>query len=396
MTTRTFRLPGEIQFGKGVSHRVADEVIRLGGKRVLLVTDPGVIAAGIAGPVEIALLTAGVPVVVYSDVSPNPRDTEVQAAADLALLSNADIIVVVGGGSPIDLAKAVAGIATNGGKPQDWIAPRPFTKTPLPIIAIPTTAGTGSEVTRSSVINDTERQIKISLRDSQIAPKVALVDPELTYSLPSALTASTGMDALTHAIEAYTGRLATPITDALALQAMKMIAASLPKAVADGSNHDARETMMMASVIAGMAFSNSDVASVHCIAEAIGGRYDTPHGVANSLFLALSLRLQRGSRAGYATPRSQSRSEPPMPSQSTADAAMAGSRYLVELGRTSVFRLCSRSPGSRRTTSPGSLPPQQPISPTAATPATCAKTITSPSSSKHGPRNASPPVSEGC
>ncbi len=333
VSARTFRLPGEIQFGNGVSQRVAEEVARLGGKRVLLITDPGVIAAGISAPIEAKLERAGLPVIVFADVSPNPRDTEVQAAVDRSMLVHADLIVAVGGGSPIDLAKAVAGIATNGGTPQDWVAPRPFSKLPLPIIAIPTTAGTGSEVTRSSVINDTERQIKISLRDSAIAPKVALVDPELTYSLPAALTASTGMDALTHAIEAYTGRLATPITDALALQAMKMIAANLPIAVADGGNREAREAMMMASVIAGMAFSNSDVAAVHCIAEAIGGRYDTPHGVANSLFLPYlfaynaEIAPERHAQVAVALGAADA-------SQATADAALAGSRYLVELGRS--------------------------------------------------------------
>jgi alcohol dehydrogenase len=197
----------------------------------------------------------------------------------------ADVVLAVGGGSPIDLAKAAAGIATNGGIPQDWVAPRTFPIPPLPLLAIPTTAGTGSEVTRSSVINDTDRAIKISLRDTRIAPRFAIVDPDLTLSLPPSLTAATGMDALTHAIEAYTGRRATPITDALALHAIRIIATCLRSAVADGSNREAREGMMMASVIAGMAFSNSDVAAVHCIAEAIGGRYDTPHGVANSLFL---------------------------------------------------------------------------------------------------------------
>ena len=293
--TNTFRLPGEIRFGPGVSRTVADDLVRLGTSRVMIVSDPGIVAAGLLAPIEADLSARGFASSTFTGVSPNPRDTECVVAASAMNAFGAGAVLAVGGGSPIDLAKAAAGIATNGGKPQDWIAPRTFPTPPLPLVAIPTTAGTGSEVTRSAVINDTERAIKISLRDSQIAPRFAIVDPDLTLSLPPSLTAATGMDALTHAIEAYTGRRATPITDALALHAIRLIATHLHVAVADGSDRDAREGMMMASVIAGMAFSNADVAAVHCIAEAIGGRYDTPHGVANSLFLPYLFAYNAGS-----------------------------------------------------------------------------------------------------
>ncbi|CAN5612429.1 iron-containing alcohol dehydrogenase [soil metagenome] len=281
----TFRLPGEIRFGPGISGTVGEEARRIGARRVAVITDPGIIDADLLGPIERALAASGLRVSVFSDVSPNPRDYECLSAASFLVERETECVVALGGGSPIDLAKAAVGIATNGGTPQDWVAPKTFVIPPLPLIAIPTTAGTGSEVTRSSVINDTTRQVKISLRDSQIAPRIALVDYDLTMSLPPTLTAATGMDALTHAVEAYTGKRATAITDGLALQAIRMIAGHLPAAVSDGRDRKAREAMMMASVIAGMAFSNADVAAVHCIAEAIGGRYDTPHGVANSLFL---------------------------------------------------------------------------------------------------------------
>jgi alcohol dehydrogenase len=330
--TDTFRLPGEIRFGPGVSRTVAGDLERLQASRVMIVSDPGIVAAGLLAPIESDLSDRGFVTSTFTDVSPNPRDTEAVSAAATMNEFEADIVLAVGGGSPIDLAKAAAGIATNGGKPQDWVAPRTFPNPPLPLVAIPTTAGTGSEVTRSSVINDTERAIKISLRDTQIAPRFAIVDPDLTLSLPPSLTAATGMDALTHAIEAYTGRRATPITDALALHAIRIIATSLRAAVADGSNREAREGMMMASVIAGMAFSNADVAAVHCIAEAIGGRYDTPHGVANSLFLPYLFAYNAG-----ANPRRHADVAIAMgvaiDGDAPAEAANNAARALAELGR---------------------------------------------------------------
>lgn len=280
-----FRVAPAIHFGYGVADRAGALTSELGVSRVLIVTDSGVRAVGISGQIEAALAASGIAFDVYDQVSPNPRDYECLAAAELARATGAEAIVAIGGGSPIDLAKAAAGLATNSGTALDWVAPRTFVEPPLPLIAIPTTAGTGSEVTRSSVVNDTTRQIKVSLRDWAIAPRIAIVDPGLTLGLPPLLTASTGMDALTHAIEAYTCTRGTPISDGLALHAIRLIGPNLPIAVADGSNTAAREQMMLASTIAGMAFSNADVAAVHCIAEALGGRYDTPHGIANSTFL---------------------------------------------------------------------------------------------------------------
>lgn len=280
-----FRVAPAIHFGYGVSEQTGELVRSLGVSRVVVITDAGIRAVGISAQIEASLAASRIEFEVYDQVSPNPRDYECLAAAELARATGAQAVVAVGGGSPIDLAKAAVGLATNAGTALDWVAPRAFSNPPLPLVAVPTTAGTGSEVTRSSVINDTARQIKVSLRDWQIAPRIAIVDPGLTHGLPPLLTASTGMDALTHAIEAYTCNRATPISDALALHAIRLIGPNLPLAVADGSNGAAREQMMLASTIAGMAFSNADVAAVHCIAEALGGRYDTPHGVANSTFL---------------------------------------------------------------------------------------------------------------
>lgn len=279
-----FQLPTSVRFGAGVAAELADQVARLGGRRVLVVTDPGVRAAGIADAL-IADLRAAFDVELTDAISGNPRDHECLAATDLARCHAADTIVAIGGGSPMDAAKAVAALVTNGGTVQDWEAPRRLDRAPLPIVAVPTTAGTGSEVTFYAVVTDTARQFKMSLFDTRLAPRVALVDPEMTASVPTAVAAATGMDALTHAVEAYTGRLASPVTDALALHAIRLISRHLEAAVLDRAAADAREAMMMASLIAGMAFGNADVAAVHCLAEAIGGRYDTPHGVANSVFL---------------------------------------------------------------------------------------------------------------
>jgi len=280
-----FQLPTMIHMGSGVAGLLLDQMQQLGGSRVFVVTDPGVQATGLVERVLAPLVAERITVDVWDGISSNPRDYECNNAAEQAIAFETDLVVAIGGGSPIDAAKAVAALVTNGERVQEWEAPRKLLNAPVPVIAIPTTAGTGSEVTFYAVITDTVRAFKMSLFDTGLAPRVALVDPELTRSLPPAVTAATGMDALTHAIEAYTCTLANPVSDALALQAMELVARYLPIAVRNGEEMEARDGMMTASLLAGMAFGNADVASVHCLAEAIGGLYDTPHGVANSVFL---------------------------------------------------------------------------------------------------------------
>ena len=328
-----YRVAPAIHFGYGVSDRTGELVRSLGVSRALLITDPGIRAAGISQQIEAALARSDIAFEIYDQVSPNPRDYECMAAGGRAREMGAEAIVAVGGGSPIDVAKAAVGLATNEGAVVDWLPPRVFEQMPLPLIAVPTTAGTGSEVTRSSVVNDTTRQIKISLRDWNIAPKIAIVDPELTIGLPPLLTAATGMDALTHAIEGYTCNRNNPISDGLALHAMRLIGPSLPVAVADGANRAAREQMMMGSTIAGMAFSNTDVAAVHCIAEALGGRYDTPHGIANSTFLPWIFAHNAPADPGRHAPVAVAlgvATEDDEPSYAAEQAA----RYLADLART--------------------------------------------------------------
>lgn len=280
-----FRIPTEVHFGDGVAETLGEQVVQLGCRSPFVVTDPGVREAGIVDSIVQSVIERGASPLVFDKISANPRDHECVVGAEAAREFGADLVIAIGGGSPIDAAKAIAGLLVNGGSVQDWEPPRTFERPPVPLIAVPTTAGTGSEVTRSSVISDTQRQIKISLRDYQIAPRVALVDPKLTYSLPRSVTAATGMDVLTHAVEAYTCRRATPLSDMCALTAIRLVRDHLVDAVLDGSDSEARHGMMLASLIAGMAFSNADVGAVHCLAESIGGLYDTPHGVANAIFL---------------------------------------------------------------------------------------------------------------
>ena len=280
-----FRIPTEIFFGNGVSSSLGEQVVQLGKHAPFVVTDPGVRQAGIVDPLIQSMIERSVVPEIFDRISANPRDHECVAGAEAARAFGADLIVAIGGGSPIDAAKAIAGLLPNGGAVQDWLPPRTFERSPVPIIAIPTTAGTGSEVTRSSVITDGDQHIKLSLRDYQIAPRIALVDPELTLSLPRSVTAATGMDVLTHAVEAYTCTKATPLSDMCAVTAIELVQRHLIDAVRDGNRLEAREGMMLASLIAGMAFSNADVGAVHCLAEALGGLYDTPHGVANAVFL---------------------------------------------------------------------------------------------------------------
>jgi alcohol dehydrogenase len=282
---RQFRVATTVTMGNGASAGLLDAVREIGGSRVTVVTDPGVRGTGMVERLAAPLREAGLAVDIDDNVKPNPRDTDCDTGAARAKEHGTDLVVAIGGGSPIDQAKAIAMLVTNGGGARDWQRHRPFDVDPLPLIAIPTTAGTGSEVTTVAVITDTERMFKMTLGDPRMAPVTALVDPELTVSVPSATTAATGMDALTHAIEGYTATIHNPLSDAMALQAMRLIAEHLVAAVDDGANLHAREGMMYASTIAGCAFGNTDVGAVHCISEAIGGLYDTPHGVANSLFL---------------------------------------------------------------------------------------------------------------
>lgn len=287
----SFELPTRIEFGQGVSSKVAGVLGELGGKRPLVVTDKGVIGAGIFDRIKKHLESGGIEYLVFSAVEPNPKDRDVMNGAAAAREFGADSIIAIGGGSPIDCAKGIGVIVTHGGKIRDYEGRNAVTEETLPMVAIPTTSGTGSEVTFSSVITDTGDRFKFSIRHPGIAAKVALCDPVLTASMPPMLTAATGMDALTHAIEGFTAIPSEPVSDACALHAIEMIVNFLPRAVNSGDDMEARSAMLMGSVLGGISFSHSDVASVHCIAEALGGMYDAPHGMCNAVALASVMRF---------------------------------------------------------------------------------------------------------
>jgi alcohol dehydrogenase len=231
------------------------------------------------------LAEAGLATVIFHDVAPNPRDTSVDLGAKVAVSEGCDVLVAVGGGSPMDTAKAIGVVATQSGRAQDYEGYGKVLRPITPLIAIPTTSGTGSEVTFWAVITDTARSFKMTMGSAFCAPRVALVDPDLTVGLPAGITAYTGVDALTHAIEGYTATLSEPLTDSLAVSAIRLVNRGLRRAYANGANLEARYDMSLASLLAGVAFGNSDTAAVHCMGEAIGGLYDTPHGLAMAIYL---------------------------------------------------------------------------------------------------------------
>ncbi len=281
----SFELPTKIEYGIGAAQGLADQVKKLNARKVLLVTDKGVVSSGLLERITGPLAAHKLKWKVFDNVEPNPKDYNVQQGTEIASRFDPDCLVALGGGSPIDCAKAIAVVAHQGGAVRDYEGPDKIGADVLPLIAIPTTAGTGSEVTFSSVITDSTEKFKFSIKDPRIAPKVALVDPEMTLTMPPELTASTGMDALTHAIEAFTAKASEPIADSAALYAVELITRYLRIAVSEGNNLEARAGMLLGSVLAGIAFSHADVAAVHCVAEALGGKYDAAHGVCNAIVL---------------------------------------------------------------------------------------------------------------
>ncbi|MEA1993706.1 MAG: iron-containing alcohol dehydrogenase [Euryarchaeota archaeon] len=285
-----FHMLTEIIFGSGSISQLKRITEKLNATNPLIVTDKGVINAGIADKV----LSQSKNSTIFDDVEENPKSTTVNRAGELVQEEKPDLIIGLGGGSSMDTAKAVALLATNPGKIEEYEGKGQYTNPPLPLLAIPTTCGTGSEVTWVSVITDARRKFKMSIKGPEMFPAAAIIDPDLICSLPKPLIASTGMDALTHAIEAYTVKPRTPITDIFAKRSIELIFHSLRPAYKNiKENKKARENLMLGSTLAGIAFGNSDVGSVHCLAETIGGLYNVPHGVANSIFLPYVMEFNR-------------------------------------------------------------------------------------------------------
>ncbi|WP_300804442.1 lactaldehyde reductase [uncultured Duncaniella sp.] len=280
-------------FGPGARKMLPEAVKQLGKQKALVVTDPGLIKFGVAKMVTDVLDEAGIKYEIFSDVKPNPTVSNVQHGIDAFKAAGADFIVAIGGGSSIDTAKGIS-IVINNPEFADIVSLEgcaPTRHKGVPIIALPTTAGTAAETTINYVIIDEEKQKKMVCVDPNDIPAVAIIDAELMYSLPKSLTAATGMDALTHAIEGYITKGAWEMSDMFELEAIRMIKKYLPVAVAEPSNADARNGMAVAQYIAGMAFSNVGLGLVHGMAHPLGSLFDVPHGVANALLLPTVMRF---------------------------------------------------------------------------------------------------------
>ena len=279
-----FRQPSFVTYGFGVAQQAGEEAQALGMTRVLLVTDQGVQGAGLLDDVLQSLDEAAMAVEIYNEIGSNPETTMIEGALAALQAFDADGVVAVGGGSPMDAAKGIAFLATNGGRLQDYIG-QPIPIAPLPSICIPTTAGTSSEVTNNIVFTDSESRYKFGLSSPNCAATRALIDPGMTMTLPASLTAATGLDALTHAVESVTSQGAYDLTKAMALDAIRLIGEWLPVAVEQGDNREARERMMMACLEAGIAFNQSRLTIVHAMSHPVSGWCGTPHGVANAVLL---------------------------------------------------------------------------------------------------------------
>ena len=279
----TFTVPSFVHFGPGVAKKAGEIAIEFGAKKVLCIYDQEV--AKIAAGIVQTLKDAGLEVFEFDGVIPNPTDAVMEEAAKLGREANVDMVFGIGGGSSIDTSKGVKVLLTNPSPINQYIGMGNIPNPTKPLCCIPTTAGTGSEVTSMTIITEPKNSRKIAVGGRYLPPEVAIVDPELTLGMPPSVTASTGMDALTHAIEAYTCKLADPITDALSLKAIQLIYNNLPKAVFNGEDLQARTDMLLGSMMAGIAFNNAFVALVHSIAHPLSARCNLPHGVANAAVL---------------------------------------------------------------------------------------------------------------
>ena len=281
----TISLPRTLSIGGGALKELPELLGRFGITKPLVVTDPFMKSSGVLDKLTTLLDKAGIAWTDFSDTVPDPTSIVVEAGAAILTEGGFDGLVALGGGSPIDTAKAMAILAANGGRIRDYKVPNPIPKPGLPLIAIPTTAGTGSEVTKFTVITDVGTDEKMLIAGLGVTPVAAIVDYELTLTAPLRLTADTGIDALTHAIESYVSRKANPFSDGMAISAMRLIAKHLRTACTEPQNHAAREAMMLGATQAGMAFSNASVALVHGMSRPIGAFFHVPHGLSNAMLL---------------------------------------------------------------------------------------------------------------
>lgn len=280
-----FFMPSVNLMGPNCLKDAGSDIKALGFKKALIVTDKVLNEIGLVKKLEDVLVENGVSSVVYDGTQPNPTVGNVNDGLELLRKEECDFVVSFGGGSPHDCAKGIALVASNGGTIKDYEGVDMSAKPQLPLVAINTTAGTASEMTRFCIITDEERHIKMAIVDKHTTPILAVNDPLLMLDMPKSLTAATGMDALTHAVEAYVSTIATPVTDACAQKAIELIQGYLRAAVANGQDEKARDMMAYAEFLAGMAFNNASLGYVHAMAHQLGGFYDLPHGVCNAILL---------------------------------------------------------------------------------------------------------------
>jgi len=280
-----FFIPSVSRMGVGAVKKIGESAKFLGGTNALIVTDKGLFDLGVADQIVELLKADGIKAVVFNGAEPNPTDLNVRTGLKYYKDNHCDMIVSLGGGSSHDCAKGIGIVATNDGDIRDFAGIDTVPNPLPPFIAVNTTAGTGSEVTRFAVITNTDIHVKMIFATARITPSIAFYDPAMMVGLPASLTASTGMDALTHAIEAYVAALANPVTDACALAAIKLVVEWLPQAVGNGANLEARDKMAYAEYLAGVAFNNAGIGIVHAMAHQPGALLNKPHGVCNAILL---------------------------------------------------------------------------------------------------------------
>ena len=299
MAIEEYRIPPLLVYGWGALERVGEETARLGRHALLVSGRSAARSSGLLARVQQLLEAAGLAVTLYDQVEPEPSNETVDRGAALARQAGVEVVVGLGGGSPCDVARAIAGLlGLDGEHIKDYQGGKPIDRPGLPLVSIPTTSGTASEITQVAVLKDRERNLKVGMKSPYWVARVAIVDPELTLGMPPGITARTGIDALTHALEGYLSTKATVVTDATALPAIALVGRYLRRAVAKGGDREAREGMSMASLLAGMAFANCGVGAVHALVHPVGARYGVPHGVACGIFLPYVMEFNLPVRGG--------------------------------------------------------------------------------------------------
>lgn len=286
---REFIVPGKIISGSGALE-AAESALKAFGKKALIVTDKVMIDLGNCAKVEAALKNENIDYVIYSDITGEPTDVMIDGGVKVYKENGCDFIVALGGGSPIDSMKAIASLIENGGSISDYMGKVIDVPVP-PMVAIPTTAGTGSEATQFTIITDTKKDIKMLLKGAVLMPTLAIIDPQFTMTAPPKITAATGLDALCHAVEAYTSRKAQTLSDTFAVSAVKRIFKFLPVAFKDGKNEEARVEMSVAALEAGIAFNNASVTIIHGMSRPIGALFHVAHGLSNAMLMKECLKF---------------------------------------------------------------------------------------------------------